>query len=218
MSVLLGQKKNLELPLKNSEQPENNIQDLPKRQNRPKKILTLLLIFALLSVAAFGLSRIILSRQVSAQKQEKAQQPTFQKQTINLDKVFTFPGLDEKGRKRDDLELKITELEKTDQVVVQDKTYTAQNDKIFLIVNLEIKNDTAKNLNIFPGELVRLIIDEQEEKKFAPDLHNNYVLVSPDSTKVDRVGFVINQNFKSLKLQIGELEEKKEFIEIKFPS
>ena len=169
----------------------------------------------ILSSAAFIVaSRLIKQKDAEPTSSEQA----FQHRTLNLDRVFEFKGLDDRGRKRTDIEVKITEVEITDQVVVQDKTYTAQNEKQFLIVNLELKNDATTGLNIFPGDLLRLIVDDNEEKKYAPDLHNNFVLISPISTKVDRVGFVLNEEFSNLKLQIGELEGKKEVIEINFPT
>lgn len=141
-----------------------------------------------------------------------------QNQAVKINKEFEFPGLDETGRAKGKIGLKVTEIEKTNQVVVQEKTYTAQADKVFLIVNLELKNEDSKGLNIYPGDLTRLIVDDNDEKMFAPDLHNNYVLVAPISTKTDRVGFIVNKDFKSLSLQIGEVEKDKEFIEIKFPT
>lgn len=171
----------------------------------------------MLSVVTLFLARTLLQEKASA-NQTADKTEAFQNQTINIDKTYSFSGLDDKGKKKDKIELKITEVEKTDQVVVQDKTYTAQNEKVFLIVNFELKNDSTTGLNIFPGDLLRLIVDDNEEKKYAPDLHNNFVLVAPLSTKVDRVGFVVLQKFENLKLQVGELEGEKEVIEIKFPT
>lgn len=196
-----------------------------KRKNRKKgkKLLKVLIFLVLLSISIFlfkdKVKNFIYSysnKQTSKQKVKGEQM--VKSQTITLDKKFEFPGFNEAGKKKGTIELKIIEVEKTNQVIVQDKNYTAKNNKIFLIINLELKNETTKRLNIFPGDLIRLIVDDQEKKKFAPDLHNNYVLISPISTKIDRIGFVIDQNFKNLKLQVGELDEEKEILEIKFPT
>lgn len=158
-----------------------------------------------------------------ANKVNRSTKPTVQgeqtavtSQTLSLNKKFSFPGLDETGKKKGKIELRITDVEKTNQVIVQDKTYTAKNNKVFLIVNLELKNETTQRLNIFPGDLMRLVVDDQEEKKFAPDLHNNYVQVAPISTKIERVGFVIDAKATNLKLQVGELEGEKEILTVKF--
>lgn len=135
---------------------------------------------------------------------------------MTVNKKFTFNGLDETGKKKGKLDMNITTAEKTNSVIVQDKTYTAKNGKTFLIVNLELVNDSKDRLNIFPGDLIRLVVNNNEDKKFAPDLHNNYVNVAPISTKIERVGFVIDGAANNLKLEIGELEADKVAVIIKF--
>jgi hypothetical protein len=135
---------------------------------------------------------------------------------LEVNRKFNFDGLDETGKKKGKLEMVITTAEKTDSVIVQDKTYTAKNGKAFLILNLELINDSKDRLNIFPGDLIRLVVNNQEEKKFAPDLHNNYINVAPISTKIERVGFVIDASANNLKLEIGELEADKKAVNIQF--
>ena len=136
-----------------------------------------------------------------------------------INKSFEFNALNSQGKEvKDKIQLKITNIEKTNQVYVQDKPFTARNEKLFLIVNLELKNDATQPLNIIPGDLVRLSIADNNDAKFAPDLHNNMVSVSAISTKIDRVGFVIPDTAKSFKLYVGEIEGKKEEIQISFAS
>jgi hypothetical protein len=192
-----------------------------KRNHKGKKIFKILLLFIILVIPVFLLRAQILNLLLS--KTNKVSKPAVQgektqvtSQIITLGKKFSFPGLDDTGKKKGKIDFKITTVEKTNQVIVQDKTYTAKNDKTFLIVNLELKNDTTNRLNIFPGDMIRLVVDGQEEKKFAPDLHNNYVLVAPISTKIERVGFVIDAAATNLKLQVGELEGDKEMLPVKF--
>lgn len=178
-------------------------------------------IFIVFLLAVVLISRGWLASLISSYKKNPVGQQgvkgeeSIKEQTLTLDKKFEFPGLDDNGKEKGTLELRITDVEKTSQVIVQDKNYTAKGNKTFLIVNLELKNETTKRLNIFPGDLIRLIVDD-EEKKFAPDLHNNYVQVAPISTKIDRLGFVIDQGASNLKLQVGELEEKKEILKLEF--
>jgi len=198
----------------------------PKRsiKKRFKVITRAFILILVLSVILFLLrdrlkSLIEYSSSVKNESSGKSQvEGTADSQTVSLNKKFYFPGLEDTGEEEGTIEMAIADVEKTDQVMVQDKEYTAKNEKTFLIVNLELKNETTKRLNIFPGDLIRLVVNGDEEKKLAPDLHNNYVPVSPISTKVDRVGFIIDKEFDSLKLQVGELEEEKEVLEIKFPS
>lgn len=139
--------------------------------------------------------------------------------TQQVDKSFDFPAVNNQGKAvTNKIKMKIATAEKTNQVLVKDQTFTAKNNKLFLIVNLELKNDATLPLNILPGDLIRLVVNGDKENKFAPDLHNNLVPVSALSTRIDRVGFVIPDTAKSFKLYIGELEGKKEEVSINFPS
>ena len=180
-----------------------------------KKIIRALLAIITILVVLFLTSPLI-KKYLIKNKKTTTSQNVLPSQTLAVNKNFTFPGLDDTAKKKGKIDLKITDVEKTDQVIVQDKQYTAKNNKTFLIVNLELKNESTGRLNIFPGDLMRLIVDDADEKKFAPDLHNNYVLVAPISTKIERVGFVIDKSENNLKLQVGELEGDKEILELKF--
>ena len=185
------------------------------KNRRIKRIAAAILILLVILLAVFI---IVPKLGIIKSKSNKTSttQSQVQTQTITIDKKFTFSGLDDTGKKKGEIELKITTAEKTDQVIVQDKTYASKNDKTFLIINLELKNDSAKKLNINTGDLTRLVVNDQNETKFAPDLHNNYVLVAALSTKIDRLGFVIDKNAQGLKLLIGELESDKEEIKLDF--
>lgn len=138
-------------------------------------------------------------------------------ESTQVDKSFEFPALNNQGKVTNfKIKMKITNAERTDQVMVKDQNYTAKNNKLFLIVNLELKNDATQPLNILPGDLIRLSYNSDEDNKYAPDLHNNLVATAAISTRIDRVGFVIPDNIKSFKLFVGELEGKKESITVNF--
>jgi len=138
---------------------------------------------------------------------------------VSIDKGFDFSALNNQGKPvASKIKLKVATVEKTNQVTVKDQTFTAKNNKIFLIVNLELKNDATLPYNILPGDLLRLTYNGDEDNKYAPDLHNNLVTVAAISTRQDRVGFVVPENAKDFKLYIGELEGKKEILNINLPS
>jgi len=138
---------------------------------------------------------------------------------VSVDKSYNFSALNNQGKSNSGkIKLTMSKIEKTNQVLVNSKVYPAVNDKMFLIVNLELKNDSTQTLNIVPGDLVRLMIGSDKDNKFAPDLHNNVVPVAPISTKLDRIGFVIPIADKNFTLYIGELEGKKDEIPIVFPN
>lgn len=141
------------------------------------------------------------------------------KEVVVVDSSFEFPALDSQGQPtKDKIKFTISTAEKTGQVLVQDKVYTARNQKKFLIINLALKNDFARLVNIFPGNLVRLTYTGEEENRFAPDLHNNLVQVSAISTKLERIGFVVPEEEVFFNLYVGELEGEKEIVEVKFKS
>lgn len=136
-----------------------------------------------------------------------------------VDKSFTFTAVNNQGKPTGvKIKLRIADMEKTNQVVVKDQTYTATNNKMFLIVNLELRNDETTAQNILPGDLVRLAVAGNEDTRYAPDLHNSLVGIAAISTKTDRLGFVIPQEAKGFTLYVGELEGKKEEVKVDFPS
>ena len=139
--------------------------------------------------------------------------------TVNIDKNYEFPGITGQGKvSSEKIRMKIKYAEKTNQVLVQDQIFTAKNNKLFLIVNLELRNDATQTVNILPGDLIRLSVESDKETRYAPDLHNNLVPVAAISTKIDRVGFVIPDTARNFVLYVGEIEGNKEEISLSFPS
>jgi len=139
--------------------------------------------------------------------------------TTSVEKSFEFVGLNNAGKAQaQKIKLTIANVEKTNQVQVKEQVFEAKNKKLFMIVNLEMKNDATVALNLIPGDLIRMSVAGDTENKFAPDLHNNLVPIAPISTRIDRVGFVIPQEAKSFTLYIGELEGKKEEVTVEFAS
>jgi len=191
----------------------NHKRSNPKSKKTLKIIAIVFIIIVVIFLARSGLKQIAAK---NTAKTVSSQTQPVKSQLLEVNRKFTFDGLDETGKKKGKLEMVITTAEKTDSVIVQDKNYTAKNNKTFLILNLELINDSKDRLNIFPGDLIRLVVNNQEEKKFAPDLHNNYINVAPISTKIERVGFVIDASANNLKLEIGELEADKKAVNIQF--
>ena len=139
--------------------------------------------------------------------------------TTQVNKSFDFVGLNNAGKAQAQIiKLTVTGVDKTNQVQVKEQIFEAKNQKLFMIVNLELKNDATVALNLIPGDLIRMSIDGDGENKFAPDLHNNLVPIAPISTRIDRVGFVIPQEANKFTLFIGELEGAKEEVQVQFAS
>lgn len=168
--------------------------------------LILLLIMAVLAFNQFNGKKI------------GANEPT-DKEVVTVDSSFEFPALDSQGQPiKDKIKFTVSTAEKTGQVLVKDQVYSSRNQKKFLIINLELKNDVARPVNIFPGNLVRLTYGGDEENRFAPDLHNNLVQTAALSTKLERIGFVVPEQETNFNLYIGEIEGEKEIISVKFNS
>jgi hypothetical protein len=195
----------------NNNQPVKRFSPITKRRKiNLKKLVTILVVFLLV---IFGASKIVSKiRNPQAKNQTETNRPS---QKITLNKSFEFIALDSSKDEEEKIEMTLTTAEITNEVLVQDKTFRSKDDKAFLIVNLELKNDNERQLNIFPGDLVRLTVGG-EDKKFAPDLHNNVVLIRPISTKIDRLGFVIQTGAKNLKLLVGAVDAKKETVPLNF--
>lgn len=139
--------------------------------------------------------------------------------SVALDKSYEFQARDNSGKAiNSKIKMKVAKADKTNQVLVKDQSFTARNHKLFLILNLELKNDATTQLNLLPGDLVRISYNGDDENKYAPDLHNNLVPIAAISTKIDRVGFVVPEETKDFKVYIGELEGKKESVTVTFPS
>ena len=175
-----------------------------------KKMAVIVVVFLLI---LFGASKIV-SKIRNPQAKNQTQTNSLSKK-ITLNKSFEFLALDSSADAEEKIQMTLTTAEITNEVLVQDKTFRSKDDKAFLIVNLELKNDNEKQLNLFPGDLVRLTVGG-EDKKFAPDLHNNVVLIRPISTKIDRLGFVIQAGAKDLKLLVGAVDAKKETVPLNF--
>jgi len=137
-----------------------------------------------------------------------------------IEKNYEFQALNNQSKPLNSTKVKlsIVNAEKTYQVLVNEKVFTSKNNKMFLILNLELRNDNSNQVNIFPGDLVRISYDGNDDRKFAPDLHNNLVSVAAISTKLDRVGFVIPETSKDIKIYVGELDGKKDTISVNFQS
>lgn len=192
---------------------------IPKIKNLKEKVVEFamrkkkLVIF--LAVLILLVSFVIVRRNMRTSTSAQSAKST----TVSLDKSFSFAALNNAGKPTGvKIKVKIKDGEKTDQVLVKDQTYTAKNNKMFLIVNLELRNDETTLQNIIPGDLVRLAVSGDDDTRYAPDLHNSLVGIAAISTKTDRVGFVVPMEAKSFKLFVGELEGKKEEIKVDFPS
>lgn len=135
------------------------------------------------------------------------------KEIQSLDREFIFP-LNDGEKDVSEVKFFIDDVELREEIVVQGQKAVAVPGRIFLIVTLKVSNDFEQAITMNTRDYVRLIIDGNQEEKLAPDIHNDPVEIQAISTKQTRLGFAIDDNDKSLALQVGEIDGEKEVIEL----
>lgn len=133
------------------------------------------------------------------------------KQTLN--KEFLFSLKNDKGEKVDEFKYVIESAELQDEILVKGQRATAVKGRTFLILNLKVVNSLNKAIIINSRDYARLNTNGKKEL-LAPDIHNDPVTIQAISTKYTRLAFPINDTDKNLKLQVGEINEKKETIDL----
>jgi len=178
----------------------------------PGKVLTIIAVLVLLVVSYIVGGKS--SQNVSGAQDQRVDAPRSRaKQLIN--KEFLLPLKDDKNKEIEKIKYFIEAAELQDEILVKGQRATAVKGRTFLILNIKITNKYTKTIALSSKDYIRLIVDDKKEL-IAPDIHNDPVQIQAISTKYTRLGFPINENYKSLKLQIGEVEGKKETINLNF--
>ena len=176
----------------------------------------IVVIVVVFGIAIFAISNVInksttnATQSIASDKQIAVNKPQAQE---TLNKSFKFPLRNAAGKVVSNLEYDIQSAELRNQIIVKGQQATAVQGRTFLILNLKITNNYDKSVSLNTRDYVRLIVDNSTER-LAADIHNDPVEVQAISTKYTRLGFPIDTNVKSLSLQIGEIEGKKETIKL----
>lgn len=125
--------------------------------------------------------------------------------STTLNKDFSFPGIS--------YTLQSAELRNT--IILRGERATAITGKMFLIINLKLKNDSNTRLQLNTQDYVRLSVNGSEEW-LAPDIHNDPLEIQPISTKLTRLGFAVNTGDTNFRLQAGEIKGEKTIIPVNF--
>ena len=167
------------------------------------------LLFAAVAVLAIGAFFLL--------KKSPSNQQSFKLETTAtaINRNWEFPATDRNGTATTTkLTFAVTNLEKTNQIYVKNKPIRTTADKRFLVVSLELKNDTDKRVYFYSSDYARLVAGDG--KKFEADFKNPRFEVAPFSTKKDKLAFLIANDGKPLELQIGEIAGTKDTIPVKF--
>lgn len=133
------------------------------------------------------------------------------KQIINKQFLFPVKGLG--GEEVSNLKFTIENAEIRDEIIIKGQKATAIEGRTFLVLNLKITNDFEQGIQINVRDYIRLRVGKNAEN-LAPEIHNDPVEIQAISTKYTRLGFPIDVNADNIKIQIGEISGKKEFIEL----
>lgn len=148
------------------------------------------------------------ARQVAGAEQIALDKPLAQEA---LNKNFSFPLRDDKGKLLGNISYEIQNVELRNQIIINGQRATSIAGREFLILNLKLTNNYEKEISINARDYVRLLRNGTTEK-LAPDIHNDPVNVQAISTKYTRLGFPISTTDKNLKLEIGEISGTKQMI------
>lgn len=135
------------------------------------------------------------------------------KNSQQLGKSFSFPLSDAEGKEVSKVKYEMVNAELRDEIIVKGERARSVKDRTFLVLNVKVTNNYDKAIQITSRDYVRLIINNSSEK-VAADIHNDPIEVQPISTKTTRLAFPIDDKKQSLKLQIGEINGKKETIDL----
>lgn len=133
-----------------------------------------------------------------------------------IDKKFSFPLTDESGKEIGNFSYDIESVELRNEIIVKGQRASAAPERVFFIVNLQLKNTLKQGLQINSRDYIRLSVNGDKDNLLAPEIHNDPVEVQAISTKYTRLGFAINETDKNLILIVGEIDGDKQEIPVKF--
>lgn len=197
---------------------KNNTSFTNSKRSFKKFIPLILLVIIVLPVILIGANRIFSTgSQVKGLAEKNTQNGTsLQIKTKNFGKkLFTFPIRNSSGKEVMNFKYSVESAELLNEIYIKGQKATALKDKLFLIVNLKLTNDSKQGISINARDYVRLSVNKKSEW-LAPDIHNDPVEIQAISTKYTRVGFIVYTADANPELQIGEIDGTKQKIELKF--
>lgn len=183
---------------------------------KSKKMLPFLFVIIALIIFSYLYKRpdkTVAKKITPADEKTKISRP---RASLAVNREFSFPLQDTKGKEIAQLKYLIETAELRDQIIVQGKIATAIEGKTFLILTLKIQNTFDKAIDINARDYIRLIVNGNSNEQIAAEIHNDPVNVQAISTKTTRIGFPINTIDTDLSLLVGEITGNKEPVDLKF--
>lgn len=134
------------------------------------------------------------------------------RQDINAE--FPISIKNSKGEEAAKIKMELQSAELRDEIIVAGKRATSVRGRTFLILNLKLTSDFSQSIEINVRNYFRLTTNGKEAELLAADIHNDPVLIQPQSTKYTRIGFPINDTDKQLVLWEGDVSSQKQKVEL----
>jgi len=134
------------------------------------------------------------------------------KATMEINREFQFPLLDDRGKELTKIKYIIEKAELRDEIIVKGQRALAVKGKSFLIMSIKTTNTYDKSIQINTRDYVRLSVNGNKDELLAASIHNDPVSIQAISTQPARIGFTISDSDRDLKLLIGEIKGNKEEI------
>lgn len=178
-----------------------------------KNLLPIAVVFAVLLIGAVVISSLGLLKGKNPLSQSTANTQTKNSEnSVGINKEFNFPIYNKGEKTENNLKIVLTTAERSDKILVNGRPASAKDGKDFLILNLEITNPTNDKLSIRPVDFFRFVANDG--KQYAADVHNDPVKAEPISIKRTRIGYVIDEQQKTFKFLVGEVNGEKQELEI----
>lgn len=180
----------------------------------------LVLVFIVIALLSFSSSSLFTKSNFLTVQNIKDQDTRIKLQPIiaqtNINRGFPFPILDNNGKEVSKIIYTIENAELRNEIIVKGQKATAISGRTFFILNLKIKNESDKRIQVNTRDYIRLSINNNDQELLAADIYNDPVEIQPTSIKKTRIGFPINDTDKNLKLYVGEIKGEKKPIDIQF--
>lgn len=194
--------------------------------NPPKKRLViitfalLVLVFIVIALLSFSSPNLFTKSNFLTVQNIKDQDTRIKLQPIiaqtNINRAFPFPIIDNNGNEVSKIIYTIENAELRNEIIVKGQKATAISGRTFLIINLKVKNESDKRIQVNTRDYIRLSVNNNDQELLAADIYNDPVEIQPTSIKKTRIGFPINDTDKNLKLYVGEIKGERKPIDIQF--
>lgn len=143
------------------------------------------------------------------------------KAKVSLDKAYTFPLTDNKGKEIAKLKFLLEDAELREEIILNGAKASPPKGTTFLVITIKLTNPSDKFIKMKVRNYVRLSKNGNKKDWYDPTIHNDGadgagMEIQPESTKQTRLGFPVNDTDNNLVLRVGEINGKKEQIPLSF--